>query len=82
MILNLSTQFERPYKKLLNICFDRVLIVALAIGCLTAEFWPVFRLVDEVTEGDSVYTGPYTLRVVAGGVSLEDMTHFQFSQQM
>lgn len=39
-------------------------------------FRPVMELVDSVTGERSAYTGPYTLRVLAGGVSRSDMQNF------
>ena len=36
-------------------------------------FYPVFQIVDAVTGERDVYTGHFTLEMVAGGLQLDDM---------
>lgn len=43
---------------------------------LSAEFRPVFKVVDAVTDTATVYSGPYTLRALAGGIQLSNMREF------
>ena len=42
-----------------------------------SEFNPVFQVIDSVTEETAIYTGPYTLRAVAGGTRHSDMKFFR-----
>ena len=46
------------------------------------EFRPVMQVVDSVTGTRSTYTGPYTLRLLAGGTSASDMKIFDSGQNM
>ena len=42
----------------------------------------MMQLVDSVTGASSTYTGPYTLRVLAGGTSMSRMETFNVGQNM
>ena len=42
----------------------------------------MLQLVDFVTGESSIYTGPYTLRVLAGGASKSDMKTFESWENM
>ena len=50
--------------------------------CFPLEFHPVFQVIDSVTEKQSTYTGHYTLRVLAGGTRLNNMSPFDESRNM
>ena len=49
---------------------------------IALEFRPVLQLVDSVTGNSSTYTGPYTLRVLAGGTSRDHMQTFDADENM
>ena len=46
------------------------------------EFHPVFQVIDSVTERQSTYTGQYTLRALAGGTRLNNMSPFDESRNV
>lgn len=49
------------------------------IGFIAVAFIPVFRITDEATGRSSVYSGLYTLRLLAGGERLSQMTQYDSS---
>ena len=62
--------------------YSHTVIGVYTTADFSAEFHPVFELVDSVTGDRSEYTGPYTLRVLAGGTALSDMNTFKHWQNV
>lgn len=46
---------------------------------LLAEFYPIFQIIDLVTEEHTVYKEPYSLRAIAGGTGPTNMQYFNQS---
>ena len=70
------------FASVLCTCTVMCLIGVYTTVDFSAEFHPVFELVDSVTGDRSEYTGPYTLRVLAGGTGLSDMNTFKHWQNV
>ena len=47
-----------------------------------SDFHPVFKIKDEVTGIQERFLGNYTLRVIAGGTSVQDLTVFNSNSNM
>ena len=46
------------------------------------DFRPVFKVLDEVTGVEETYLGMYTLKALAGGLSVDSMKSFSPSSNM
>lgn len=53
--------------------------VSLFFFSLLAEFYPIFQIIDLVTEEHTVYKEPYSLRAIAGGTGPTNMQYFNQS---
>ncbi len=49
---------------------------------ISKDYHPVFKVLDEVTGITSTYTGKYSLRVLAGGLVLNEMKPFDVTANM
>lgn len=47
-----------------------------------SDFYPVFKIKDEITGIQERFLGNYTLRVIAGGTSIQDLTVFNSNSNM
>lgn len=76
--LSCNTQFLYTYV----VTTERREDVLVPIGP-TAEFRPVFEIVDDVDDSREVFTGEYTFNTLAGGGSPHSMMSFsQLTQAM
>ena len=53
--------------------------IIISFFSLLAEFYPIFQIIDSVTEEHTVYKEPYTLRAIAGGTGPTNMQYFNQS---
>ena len=74
-----------PQQNFVHVCSTSTLLVYnigkkyISFFSLLAEFYPIFQIIDLVTEEHTVYKEPYTLRAIAGGTGPTNMQYFNQS---